>query len=250
MSETLVHTKENLVDNPGSLTTHNLEGFVLVGDNVNTSVLGAGALDLLSSMLRAKEPMSSERLSQMRRTLQAIRSEVVVLSALGPYLVRRYFAFLEGKSIDKPYYFPNEVRDEHLGVYVHFELCYDDPDYQRESVLEFMREPLLEGRTARDRVCDFELGCNLALSHMRADPLSFARLLMTINRTEMRGFLRCVDLAASRLVMNTLVHLFSSDRVALVEEYARGHLSKKYATATNARRRLEELDRRFFGANS
>ena len=36
MSETLVHAKENLVDNPGVLTTHSLGGLVLVGDNDNS----------------------------------------------------------------------------------------------------------------------------------------------------------------------------------------------------------------------
>jgi hypothetical protein len=219
------------------------------GDTPSAQIPGA-ALELLRSMLRSKGPVGSEWLSLLRRTLQAVGSETVVLSVLRPRLVRRYFAFLEGKSADKPYYFPNEVRDEHLGVYVHFELCHDDPDYQRESVLEFMREPLLEGRNAKDRVCDFELGCNLAVSHLRAKPLSFARLLMTIDREEMRRFLRCVDSAANRSVNRAFAHIFCAERVALVEEYARGRLSGRHITATNARRRLAELDRRFFSEDS
>ncbi len=203
------------------------------------------ALDEMASTLRKASSLHLQ-LPMLRACIRDIGDEILILERLGPELVYKFFSLLEGKRTKRPYFFPAGMAREHLGVYLDWEINHQDEEYQRQCVLEFLKDPLLAGHTAEERKRDFELGCNLAISLLRAAPLSFARLMVTLPRGEMQYFLSCVDRLASVEVRKIFAHLFDGARLRLIDRYACSQLRDKRQAATTALKKLRKLDVRFF----
>ena len=111
---------------------------------------------------------------------------------------------------------------------------------------EFIKDPILEGQPAEARAIDFGFGCNLAISHLRSEPLTFARLMVSLTSGEMSHFLRCVDDFASPVVRGVFGHLFDHARIQLVDRYVRCYVANEYAEAAHLLLELNALDSRFF----
>ncbi len=205
----------------------------------------ARALDELEASLRTAFP-PRRKIQLMRDCVRAIGDEALILERLGPDLVRRFFSPLEGQETSRPYFFPAGMASEHMGVYLDFEINHLDEDYQRECVIEVLRQPLLEGRPAAEGRRDFELGCNLAISHLRANHLSCARIIDALSDAEMQRFRCCVDQFAAERVCRVLAHILDHERVKVVERCARAHQMRWCRSESKALKRLRRLDARFF----
>ncbi len=220
---------------------------------------GKGSVELMESILKGdmlneldeilnKSRIGASEIKRMRELFSEINNEVLIVSELGSDAVRKYFKLLEGRGKSHPYYFPVGIKEEHLEVYLDFDSIRDEPEIQADIVAEFINDQL-RGMSRIERQSDFNLGCNLTISLLRAHPVyAYVYLLYTkIPKEKMERFLADIDIMLPRLVIEIFEHLFNEGRKDLINRYMDAIDKKKKIQAKSLLKKLRKMDTQFFG---
>lgn len=182
-------------------------------------------------------------ISRARKLVKLINSETIILQELGQDWVRRYLNALQGSGFGHPYFFPNPISDEQLGVYLDFD-C-GDVDYRRQCVVDLITQPL--NGEPYENLCDLNFGYNLILSLLKHDLDFFIHMNKCITGLEMITFLKRVnsDIANSK-VRQSFSHLFDEKRWRLIGKYVAESKKCKRMMAQKTFKKIKKHDRLFF----